>query len=209
MKYPGIPDKITLDFVRKWVEPRISPKRFKHIEGVVAVAEELAESNGSDVFLAQLGGWLHDACKEVKDKQLVELAGNFGIALDPILERYGYLLHGPVAAETARRDLGIKHQELLDAIAEHTLGAAPMSDLSKILFLADCLEESRPKDYTKPIWKALGRGGKLDMDAAIVVASDLNLKFLIDDGKPIHPRTIEVRNYYLSEVASRSRAHST
>ena len=30
-----------------------------------------------------------------------------------------------------------------------------MSDISKIVFLADCLEESRPRDYTDPIWRAL------------------------------------------------------
>lgn len=204
MKHEGIPSGITLDFVHDWIKPRVSEKRFRHIKGVVNVSEVLANGAGCDVFLAKLSGWLHDACKEFKDKKLIEMAKEFNLPLDPILEEHGYLLHGPVGAEVAMRELGITHKGIYDAVSEHTLGAVPMSDLSKICFLADCLEESRPKDYTAPIWKALRSGNGFDMDAAIVVASDQGLKFLIEDNKPIHPRTVEVRNHYLFEVRRRN-----
>lgn len=196
----GIPADITLNSVRKWVEPRNSAKRFAHIEGVVNVAQKLAEKAGVDIFLAELGGYLHDACKEVKDTQLVTMAAAGGIALDPILETHGHLLHGPVAALVARQELGITHEDLLSAVAEHTLGNVPMTDLSKVLFLADCLEASRPEDYTAPIWAALDLKGNFNMDAAIVVASDLGIKQLIESGRPIHPRSVAVRNFYLGAL---------
>ena len=206
MKHEGIPENITLEFVRQWVRPRVSEKRFRHIEGVVEVARQLAHHTSNDVFLAELSGWLHDACKEVKDKELVVMARDFGLELDPILESYGHLLHGPVAAEVAKRELGVTNTEVYAAIAEHTLGAVPMSDLSKIAFLADCLEESRPKEYTDPIWKALDLAGTVNLEAAIVVATDEGLKYLIEDKKPIHPKTIAVRNHYLAAVKAKTAA---
>lgn len=207
MKYDGIPENITLAFVEEWARPRISSKRFKHTEGVVSVGKEIAKAAKADVFLAQLCGWLHDACKEVKDKELVRLAREYGLELDPILESYGHLLHGPVAAEVAKRELGITNIEVYCAVAEHTLGNVPMTELSKIVFLADCLEASRPDSYTKPIWKALDLKGDVNLDAAVAVASDEGLKHLIEDKKSIHPRTVAVRNFYLP--AARNKASST
>ena len=201
--YPGIPREIDLEFVAEWVRPRVSQKRFDHIVGVAVVAGRLAKKAECSVFLARLSGWLHDACKEVKDKRLVELAREYDIPLDEILSQHGHLLHGPVAAETVKRELKITNSDVYHAIAEHTLGAVPMSELSKVMYLADCLEESRPKSYTQPIWNALDMDGEFNMDAAIVVASDEGLKFLIEQGKPIHPKTIDVRNYYLAAVKKR------
>jgi predicted HD superfamily hydrolase involved in NAD metabolism len=197
MHYDGIPPEVTLEFLKSWVKPRVSEKRYKHIKGVVAVAKEIAQAAQVDIFLAELCGWLHDACKEVKDKQLVHMAREFGLTLDPILEANGHLLHGPVAAEVAKRELSILNKDVYDAVAQHTLGEVPMTRLSQVVFLADCLEASRPEHYTKPIWAALDLDGATNLEAAIVVATDEGLKFLISDKKSIHPKTISVRNHYL------------
>lgn len=200
MAHPGIPTKITPATAEQWIRPRLSDKRFKHSKGVATVAVSIARKCDCDPFLAELGGWLHDCCKEVKDTKLVDMARDFGLPLDPIVEQHGHLLHGPVGAEVAKRELGIDHPDLYNAIAEHTLGSTTMTTLSKVIFLADCLEESRPKSYTAPIWDALDLKGKCDLDRALVVASDEGFKFLIEDKRPIHPRAIEMRNFYLRAV---------
>ncbi len=202
VKYKGIPEAVTLDVARKWAKPRVTEKRFRHIEGVAAVGKEIAELAGQDAFLAELAGLIHDGCKEWKDKDLVKAALSFGMKLNEVEKANGHLLHGPVAACVAREELGIKHQELLDAVSEHTLGKVGMTDLSKIVFLADCLEESRPKDFTEPIWNAL-KGNpkkKADLDAAMLVACDLSLEHLITAGRVIHIKTVDVRNYFLALV---------
>ena len=72
-----------------------------------------------------------------------------------------------------------------------------MTDLSKVVFLADCLEPGRPDDYTDAIWKAFRKSGGGNLDRAVAVACDLNLRVLLDAHKLIHPLTVEVRNYYL------------
>ncbi len=199
MSYPGIPKELTLESARKWAEPRVSQKRFRHVEGVAFTGKKLAKRvDGCDPFLAELACWLHDGCKEEKDRNLVVLAKELGMQLDAIEEANGHLLHGPVAALVVKRDLGVTNQELLDAIAEHTLGKVGMSELSQVVFLADCLEEGRPRDFTQPIWHALEKKDKpANLDAAMLVACDLSLKMLIDGNKVIHPRTVHVRNYFL------------
>jgi predicted HD superfamily hydrolase involved in NAD metabolism len=197
--YNGIPENITLEFARDWVRPRNSEKRFKHICGVAEVAAKIARAAGADVFLAELGGWLHDACKEVKDSELVELAERYRLQVGEIEKLQGHLLHGPVAAETVKRELNIDNEELLDAIRQHTLGAVNMTKLSKVVFLADCLEESRPADYTQPIWDALDIDGECNLDRAIYKASDLNLLHVIEKGRLIHPLSILVRNHHLQK----------
>jgi len=210
----GVPEALTIDTAREWVLPRVSNKRFKHIEGVAEVAARLADWAGVEKFPAVLAGWLHDACKEVKDHELVQMAKQFGLILHPVEEENGHLLHGPVAACVAAKELHVSNKEILAAVSEHTLGAVGMSDLSKILFLADCLEESRPKDFTEPIWYAMGANksglkliGDFDLDKAILVACDLSLAHLIESGRVIHPRTVDVRNYYLNLVRSRKHNH--
>ncbi len=199
----GIPDGISLDLVIDWVRPRVSDRRFQHITGVVDVARQLAPAAPCDPFLAELAAWLHDACKELKDKELVAMAERYGLKPNRIERAYGHLLHGPVAAAVVAEELGVTNRDVLRAISQHTLGFVPMSNLSKVVYLADCLEEGRPRDYKDPIWMALDLGGKNDLDHAIVVASDLGLKHLVSAGKPIHPRTVEVRNFYLDQVRHR------
>ena len=202
--YPGIPDNVTLDFVKQWVKPRNSEKRFRHIKGVVQVARDLAIRDGSDPFLAEMGGWLHDACKEWKESKLVEMAQILHVPFGPIERQQGHLLHGPVAAAIAEKELGITNRDLLAAIAEHTLGNVPMTRLSEIVFLADCLEAGRSAEYTAPIWEALDVEGELDFGRAIMVATELGMEHLIASGRPIHPRAVDVRNHYLARLKTKA-----
>ncbi|MBI4533260.1 MAG: bis(5'-nucleosyl)-tetraphosphatase (symmetrical) YqeK, partial [Candidatus Melainabacteria bacterium] len=159
----------------------------------------LAPYVSCDLYLAQLAAWLHDSCKEIKASKLVAMAQSLGLTVEDVDQSQGHLLHGPVAACTIQSELRITNKDVLKAISEHTLGEAPMCNLSKVLFVADALEESRPKDYTDPIWTALDLRGSCDLDSAIVVICDLNMQYLIEAGKPIHPRAIIVRNYYLGK----------
>lgn len=220
--HAGIPGKITLEKAQMWVESRVSPRRFLHIQGVARTAKELAAHLNCNQFLAELAGWLHDCCKELKDTELLSLAKRFGIKLNTVEKENPHLLHGPVGALFIRQELNITNKQVLDAIAEHTLGAIAMSNLSKAVFLADCLEPGRSAAYTQPIWAALAGvsgadtninqtakpqiGNKVDTDHAILVACDLGLKDLIESGRIIHPKTVGVRNYYLNLVKNRKRS---
>jgi predicted HD superfamily hydrolase involved in NAD metabolism len=191
---------LTIEQAKKWVKPRVSEKRFRHITGVAQTARELAKEYGSEPERAELAGWLHDACKEYKDKQLVQMAHDYGLSLDRIYEENGHLLHGPIAAEVVKRELNFTDNLVLDAIRQHTLGAVEMTRLSVVVFLADAIEPGRSEDFTKPIWEALKRatdiGDEQALNLAVRVACDMSLRDLLLQGRIIHPRTVEVRNFY-------------
>jgi predicted HD superfamily hydrolase involved in NAD metabolism len=214
----GVPAGLTLEAAREWVRPRVTERRFKHIEGVAYSARELAKRAGCDAFMAELAGWLHDCCKEIKDTELVQRAREFGLTLHPVEVENGHLLHGPVGAQTARAELGLTNQLILDAMSQHTLGEVGMTTLAEVVFLADCIEPNRPADCRTPIWNALTgasegsgdetapkqtTGNELDLALAILIACDLGLRDLLTIGRTIHPKTVDVRNHYLKLIQAR------
>jgi predicted HD superfamily hydrolase involved in NAD metabolism len=199
-----IPPFLTVEFAQNWLKGRLSEKRFAHTKGVAKVAEKIATALAMDATKPVLAAWLHDACKEVKDKELVSLAEGYGLVLNAIEKANGHLLHGPVAAEVIRAEFGLTDEGILNAIREHTLGNVAMTQLSQVVFLADCLDESRPQDYTQPIWQALDLAGRVDLDRAMLVALDAALKHLLESCRVIHPLSVEARNYYLKLLDKRS-----
>jgi predicted HD superfamily hydrolase involved in NAD metabolism len=193
---------INLETAIQWMADRISEKRFRHVSGVAAMARNLSlYMPNCNADAAELAGWLHDACKEIKDKELLEMANEFKLPLDHVDLKNPHLLHGPVAACVCREQLGLSDQSVLDAMAEHTLGNAPMSPLSQVVFLADMLEEGRPAEWTRPVWNAFDLEGKRNFAAAIVETCNITLHELVEAKRSIHPRMILTRNYYLEECS--------
>jgi predicted HD superfamily hydrolase involved in NAD metabolism len=200
----------------KWVKPRLSRKRFAHVGGVAEVGVKLSELIGLDAYSVELACWLHDACKEMKDRQLIEMAEAAGRKLSQDERENGHLLHGPMAAVLAREELGVQNTDVLAAIAEHTIGALNMSAVSKVVYLADKLEPSRPAEFTAPIWQALGviplEPGpaktrtdnripqSINLDRAIFVAMNLTLAKLIRKEKHIQTTAVEIRNHFLDSL---------
>ncbi|SRR5579883_1502042 len=216
---------ISVDDARKWVKPRVSKKRFAHVEGVADVGRKLCALAAVPTYRVELACWLHDACKEMKEDDLLAMARAAGRVLTEEEERQAHLLHGPVAALVVRKELGIDDEEILAAIAEHTLGSLNMCQTSKLVYLADKLEASRPKELTMPIWEALGvippssdaedsglseKPGRhaplqhatkaelqLNFDRAIFTAMNLVLAKLVKKEKPIQQSAIAIRNHFL------------
>jgi HD superfamily phosphohydrolase YqeK len=77
----------------------------------------------------------------MKPGEIVPLAKSYGVTsyLDT-----PSLLHGPVAAEECRRRLGVKDEEVIDAIRWHTTGRAEWGRVGQVLFYADFSEPLRP-----------------------------------------------------------------
>lgn len=209
----GIPDSLDLGALKKWVQKRVSTKRFKHIAGVAEAGEKLANLHGIDPLPVVLACWLHDSCKEIKASELVQMAEDYAIELTDMDKKNGHILHGPVAAQVVKEKFAITSHDVLTGIAEHTLGGLSMTTVSKIVYLADTLEASRPKSLTDPIWQSLNGSDQsnqktvdLDLDRAILKSSDLVITHLIESGKAIHPKAIAVRNHFLELVNTNSKA---
>lgn len=106
--------------LRAFVEANVKPTRFEHTKGVVDTARKLAVRYNVDPYKAEVAAWFHDAYRS---------AGN--------------LEHGPLAAEKIQTDFGVTDPDIIAAIKNHTTGHRGMSDLEKVIYVADSLEPGR------------------------------------------------------------------
>lgn len=161
----------------------VSPKRFTHIKGVADTAVVLANRFSDDPGKAELAGLLHDAMRQKSDTELLQLAKQYGVDVDDYIKENPGLLHGPVAAAWAKRELGIDDQDVLEAIRAHTLGDAEMKKLTCILYLSDAMEPGR--DY-KGV-DELRRLCEKDLVRATLLALDQSKAHVISKGRVVHP----------------------
>jgi len=104
-----------------YVKNHVDKHRYEHTLGVVKAAEKYAKKYGADVNKARIAAIFHDACKN----------------------ETGALEHGRAAAKLIHDKFGVDDDEIIQAIANHTIGRKDNYLLEKIMKLADLLEEGR------------------------------------------------------------------
>ena len=122
---------------------RLSAKRYGHTLRVADTAEDLARVHGLDRGRARLAALLHDAAREMPSEEFLGLADSWNLPVGQPERESPKLLHGPVAAELARRELGVDDGDVLEAIRVHTVGQPGMDPLALVLFVADKIEPAR------------------------------------------------------------------
>ncbi|HLO52551.1 MAG TPA: bis(5'-nucleosyl)-tetraphosphatase (symmetrical) YqeK [Kamptonema sp.] len=188
------------DRVLAWLSERVPAARIRHILGVEQMAAELADFHSIDVAKAQVAGLMHDLAKYFKPQLLLEMARAEGLELDSVLEGTPHLLHADISAVVAREEFGVRDEEILQAIANHTLGRPGMSPLSCIVFVADALEPSRGNSPELEAMRSLSRQ---NLHAAVWQTCDYSFKHLLETRCSIHPRTILTRNWALQKAKLR------
>jgi predicted HD superfamily hydrolase involved in NAD metabolism len=134
-----------LEAADAFARERLSEKRYGHTLRVADTAESLARKHGLDPAQTRLAALLHDAARETEPDEFLRLAKEWNLSVGEPERQSPKLLHGPVAAELARRELGVADEEVLAAIRVHTIGAAEMGPLALALYVADKIEPAR--DY--------------------------------------------------------------
>jgi len=115
-----------------------------HCLRVATTAKDLAEHHkNADPQKAYLAGILHDLARFLPDAELLAIAAANQIFVEEYEKKYPVLLHGKIAAFLAENELGITDREILAAIQYHTLGRKNMSNLEKIIYVADFIEPHR------------------------------------------------------------------
>ncbi|HOQ09326.1 MAG TPA: bis(5'-nucleosyl)-tetraphosphatase (symmetrical) YqeK [Syntrophomonadaceae bacterium] len=191
MKYS---DEDIIEIIRK----RLSANRFQHSLQVAETARRLAELHRVDPGQAYTTGLLHDYAKGLSGQQLLDIAEIQGLISHPVDRLVPDLLHGPVGAYLVQEELGLRDPQMLAAIANHTLGALDMSPLEEIIFLADMIEPGR--DY--PGLERLQCLTERSLEQGMLFGLESTIRYCIDQGRIIHPRSIEVRNHYLQKCSA-------
>jgi len=181
------------------IRQKLSVKRYEHCLNVAQVAREMAELYGVDADKAYLTGLLHDYAKGLSGAQLLNLAKTNGLIDDPLEYEMPDLLHAPVGAWLLRQEGIISDNQMLQAISVHTLGDMNMTTLDKIIFLADMIEPGR--DY--PGMERLACLARRDLDRGMLYGLDTTIRYCLDQGRMLHPRTIAVRNVFLKGLKNK------
>lgn len=175
------------------VQKELSPKRWRHTQGVMNKAIELAQRHDGNVEQAYLAALLHDVAREWPPEQWVAEAKTAGLVMDEAALHSPVLLHAPLAAWVAKNRFGVIDELVLRAIARHTIGGTGLSLLDKILYLADAVEEGRSYKGVEELRNLALQ----DIDVAMLSVYDQTLRYMIKREEAIHPETIAGRNELL------------
>ena len=138
------------DFLAKYIKR--DSHRYLHSLAVAKQAKLYAHAHGVDEEKAEKVGLMHDIAKEMTEEESLKYIkeNNVKVAEDELKE--SDLLHGPIAADICKKELGFD-EEMCDAIEHHSTAKANMSNLAKVLYCADKTDETRTywdvEDYRK------------------------------------------------------------
>ncbi len=181
-----------LDAEMQRVLPR---KRYLHSVAVAHLAAAYAVSSGYAPERALIAGILHDCAKAYSDEQLVSDCEKYSVPVTEVERRNGFLLHGKLGAYYARKRYFITDEEILSAISYHTTGRPGMTDLEKVVFLADYLEPFRTQPTT-PDLNEIRRIAFQDIDRAVYLALKNTLRYLGESGQEIDMTTADTYEEY-------------
>ncbi|NMG18557.1 bis(5'-nucleosyl)-tetraphosphatase (symmetrical) YqeK [Brasilonema bromeliae] len=182
--------------VLTWLTQNVPAPRVNHILRVEQMAMDLAVHYKVTPEKAAQAGLMHDLAKCFKPQKLLQMAQKEGLEVDEVMGANPHLLHADVSAIVARETFGVDDEEVLQAIANHTLGRPGMSPLCSIVFLADSIEPGRGDT---PQLQSLRQISRQNIHQAVALTCDYTLKLLLESSCLVHPRVIFTRNWFLQK----------
>lgn len=181
--------------ISKKVQAQMSEKRFLHVLGVEKSAIALAKQYGANAEQASIAALVHDYAKERSDAAFQQVIQEQGFDLE-LLRWSNAIWHGVVGAYFVQEELGIQDEAILQAVRLHTTGAAEMSLLDKVVYVADYIEPGR--DF--PGVEEARRLAKIDLDLAVAYETKQTILYLIKKDIPVYPKTLETYNKWVAHT---------
>lgn len=177
----------------KLLKESISNKRFIHSIGVSNTAACLAMRYGFDIGKAYMAGLLHDCAKGLKSGELIELCERYGIEITALERENPELLHSKAGSIIAKEKYGIEDDDIASAVFHHTTGRPGMTDLEKIIFVADYIEPNR---VGLPGLEDIRREAFSDIDCSVASICRNTLDHLKQSAKAVDRATVDTYEYY-------------
>lgn len=184
------------DEIKNYAKSVLSEKRFVHTVNVAEEARRLALIWGEDPDKAYVAGLIHDIAKEIPANEARTLLLRAVKAEKQEVNLPKVAVHGFLAAYIAKETLGICDEDVLAAAKSHTTGRVGMSNLEKIIYIADFTEPGRNFPEADEV-RSLS---EKSLDEAVLREADFVIKFVIDSGRPLCTDTVEVRNSFLTKI---------
>lgn len=183
----------SLKNITKDLKSSLDKDRYRHTLGVSSTAICLAMKYEVDLEKAELAGLLHDCAKCIPDEKKLKKCIEHNISINDIEKQQPYLLHSKLGAFIAMDKYGIQDKEIINAILKHTTGAADMSMLEKIIFVADYIEPNRKKAINLKVIRKISFE---DIDKAVYLILRDTLEHLKKKGTNIDTQTYKAYEFY-------------
>ncbi|MBR4020349.1 MAG: bis(5'-nucleosyl)-tetraphosphatase (symmetrical) YqeK [Firmicutes bacterium] len=179
------------DSIRTYIEKNFSERRKIHTEGVRQTAVKLAEKYGVVPSKAELAALFHDMYRGVSVDVLNYYVKHLG--LDAKYIDNANLAHGKIAAIIMERDYGVTDPDIINAVSYHTTGRAGMSQLEKVIYIADAIEPNRRypgvEELRKVVWE--------DLDQACLMSINHTINYVSSQGHYLDPDTLMARDDFM------------
>lgn len=173
------------------LENMLPEKRYLHSLRVAKEAVALAKHYSTDEQKAYIAGLLHDCAKYIDKDESIKMLEDNDVEVNICEKNNKGLLHAPLGAIIAAKEFGINDNVILSAIQNHTTGKANMSDLDKIIYLADLIEPGRNyteiDDIRTKVYENLNIG--------MLYGLEYSIRYILSKKAVIHPNTIDAWNY--------------
>ena len=179
----------TRDELISKVQAVMSDYRFQHVLRVEEMALRLADQWQVEPELASVAALTHDFTKERPDTDFIQVIKNKSLDSD-LLNWGNNIWHGVVGAEMVADELEITNSDILTAIRQHTTGAADMSLLSQILYMADYIEVGRDFPGVEEVRTLAFE----DLGASVGWQTQHTLAYLVAKRVPVYPGTLTTYN---------------
>lgn len=187
---------ITFEECNNIIKKRMSECRYLHCVNVAESAVQLARKYGADESKSKIAGLLHDITKEMPIQEQRKLIDKYGIELNEIESKTPKLWHSISGSLFVKYELGVKDEDIINAIRHHTSAAKGMTILEKVLYVADFISAER--DY--PGVEKIRAVAKKDLDLCVLEGLVFSIQDLVNKNSLIHPDTVEAYNELLLKI---------
>ena len=200
-----------VDLLRERISSRIKGHRYLHTLGVEKEIVALGELYlPQDILRLRASALLHDITKELSTAEQLALCNRYNIPVTPADRLSPKTFHAKTAVGVIRDEYpAFADPVILDAIEKHTTGAREMSIFSRLLYLADYIEETRTfpdcvalrKAFWDPIPNTPKEQRMMHLNRILLHSFDLTISSLIEDESIIALATIDARNALIEEIS--------
>lgn len=176
------------------VREYLTESRYAHTVRVALKAAEMCVRFGIDERKAVTAAALHD-CGKYLEKDSPALEG-FSLPEGVPVPVPEPVMHQFTGAYVAANTFGVEDEDVLNAIRYHTSGRAGMSELEKLIYLSDMLEDGRDFPRADELRAEFMKG----LDAGLEAALSHQMKYLASVGGDIYPLTAQAFGYIRSDL---------
>ncbi len=183
--------------LKKKIKNVLDRERYQHTLGVAYTASCLAMRYSEDPERLFTAGLLHDCAKNIPTEQKFSMCRKYGIELSEVESKNPSLIHAKLGAYLAEHTYGIKDQDILNAVKNHTTGRPGMTMCEKIIFTADYIEPHRDQAPDLPVVRELAFS---NLEEAILKILHDTLFYLKKGGKETDPMTRLTYEFYSAKL---------